>query len=169
MLDHPTTYQAQLGEVIRIMKPNIMIETGVESGFSSEHFLTSMDAVGKGRLFSCDPAPSGFYEAYPIMHPRFTFIRKKSMDALPELFAQYGPFDMFVHDSDHSWENQTQEYEFAWNHTRSGGVIASDDIGWGTNTVNGTISHDAWRFFCLRHGVDRLRQKLNNAEYFIKP
>lgn len=170
MLDHPTTYQAQLGDIIRRERPRIMIETGVESGFSSEHFLTAMDDAGVGHLFSCDPMPSGFYDSFPIVHPRFTLIRKTSEEALPEIFAQVGMFDMFVHDSDHSWENQIREYFFAWNHVRSGGIIVSDDIGWGTNIPGvGAIAHGAWNQFCRRVGVDHLRQKLNNAEYFRKP
>ena len=169
MLDHPDHFQSLLAEIVVKERPRIMVETGVESGYSTEHYLMAMDKVGIGHLFSFDPCPSGFFDANPIVHPRFTLIRKPSMEALTELFEKVGPFDIFLHDSDHCWENQTAEYEFAWAHTRSGGIIASDDTGWGVNTVSGTISHDAWAFFCLRHNVAHLRQKINNAEYFRKP
>jgi predicted O-methyltransferase YrrM len=145
-----------------------MIETGVESGFSTEHFVTAMDRAGTGHLFSCDPTPSGFYDANPIVHPRFTFIRERSQEALPKIYASVGLFDIFLHDSDHSWECASWEYEFAWKHVRSGGIIASDDTGWGVNTVSGTIAHEAWGSFCLRHGITQ-RNKINNAEWIRRP
>lgn len=170
MRDHPDHGQSLVGDIIRWEKPNIMIETGVESGYSSEHYLTAMDANGKGHLFSCDPAPSGFYDANPIVHPRFTLIRKRSQECLDEIYAKTGPFDIFLHDSAHDWECQTWEYEFAWNHVRSGGVIASDDCGWGVMVpVLGNIPHHAWDQFCERHGVTSGRVKINNMEWFRKP
>jgi predicted O-methyltransferase YrrM len=146
-----------------------MIETGVESGYSTEHFLTAMDAVGQGHLFSCDPQPSGFYDAYPIAHPRFTFMREPSQVACPKIFAQNGPIDLFLHDSNHDWETQTWEYEWAWQHVRSGGVIASDDTKWGITLPwgVGSLSHGAWEFFCKRHGLTP--NKINNAEWIRKP
>ena len=149
MMDHPDHYQSLLGEIIARERPRVMIETGVESGYSTEHFLAAMDRAGIGHLFSCDPTPSGFYDANPIVHPRFTFIRKTSQEALPEIFSKMGPFDIFLHDSDHSWECQIWEFEFAWNHTRSGGIIASDDTGWGIKLESGEcLAHGAWEFFC---------------------
>lgn len=168
MLDHPCHYQPELAEIVVRERPRIMIETGVESGFSSEHFLTAMDRAGTGHLYSCDPCPSGFYEAYPIVHPRFTFIRRRSQDALPELFSKVGPFDIFLHDSDHSWECQIWEFEFAWNHTRSGGIIASDDVGWGIKLESGEcLAHGAWEFFCRRHGL--MSNKISNACWIRRP
>lgn len=169
MLDHPDHYQGMLGEIIRRERPKVMIETGVESGYSSEHFLTSMDAVGVGHLYSCDPVPSGFYDAYPIVHPRFTFIRKPSQIACPEIFAQVGPIDMFLHDSNHDWETQIWEYHWAWHHVRPGGIIASDDTTWGITLPwgVGSLSHGAWEFFCRFYGVKPT--KINNAEWVRKP
>lgn len=169
MKDHPDHYQSMLANIIRENRIGLMVETGVESGYSTEHFLVAMDENRHGQLISCDPAPSKFYNLYPIEHSRFTLMREKSFDALPKIYSKHGMIDLFLHDSDHSWECQTWEYEWAWKHVRSGGIIASDDIGWGVSTVNGTISHDAWRRFCERHGVAASVVKINNAEYFRKP
>jgi predicted O-methyltransferase YrrM len=170
MFQHPNHYQKELGEVIRVEKPQIMIETGVESGYSTEHFLVAMDDVKTGHLYSCDPAPSGFYNTYPIVHPRFTFIKEASWMALDKIFKETGRLDLFLHDSDHSWECQTFEYEWAWNHVHSGGIIATDDPGWGiTVEVGGSIAHHAWDAFCERHKVTPLRVKINNGELFKKP
>lgn len=167
MLDHPDHYQGQLADLIRKEKPLVMIETGVESGYSSEHFLAAMDDNKVGHLYSCDPAPSGFYEAYPIVHPRFTFIPKRSYEALDEIWGKTRRVDMALHDSDHSFACQTWEYEWFWNHVRPGGIIASDDVGWSDTTPD--KPHHAWDQFCARHGVNHLRVKINNAEYFRRP
>jgi len=171
MMDHPDHYQSLLGDIIKQERPHVMIETGVESGYSTEHFLRAMDFAGTGHLFSFDPAPSGFYEANPIIHPRFTFVRKRSQEALDEIFKQTGRVDLFLHDSDHSWECQIWEYHWAWHHVPSGGIIASDDTGWGITLPwgEGSIGHGAWDLFCQRKGVTHLRHKINNAEYFRKP
>jgi predicted O-methyltransferase YrrM len=167
MLDHPDHYQSLLADIIRAEKPRNMIETGVESGYSSEHFIGAMDDNGVGHLWSCDPAPSGFYDANPIKHPRFTFMREPSYTALDKIFAKTGPLDICLHDSDHSFSCQTWEYEWFWKHTRSGGIIGSDDVGWSDTTPDNP--HHAWDQFCERHGVTALRQKINNAEYFRRP
>lgn len=166
MLDHPDHYQSLLADVIRREKPSSMIETGVESGYSTEHFLVAMDDNGKGHIWSCDPAPSGFYEANPIKHPRFTFLKEASYTALDKIYVKTGPLDFFVHDSDHSYACQTWEYEWAWGHVRSGGIIASDDVGWGDTPEKG---HDAWKHFLKRHGLDGLDRKINNACWVRRP
>jgi predicted O-methyltransferase YrrM len=170
-LDHKIHYQDLLAGVVRQVRPEVMIETGVESGFSSEHFLTAMDSVGAGHLFSCDPQPSGFYDSYPIVHPRFTFIREPSFTALDKIFKATGRVDIFLHDSDHSYGVMAWEFEWAWKHVRKGGVIASDDCGWGEAPQPGMehVAHHAWDNFCARHHVTHLRQKINNAEMFVKP
>ncbi len=167
MRDHPDHYQSLLADLIRQEKPNTMIESGVESGYSTEHFLVAMDDVKRGHLYSCDPAPSGFYVAYPIVHPRFTFIQKRSYEALDGIVSVTGPIDMFLHDSDHSWKCQSWEYQWAWENVRSGGIIASDDVGWSDTTPDNP--HHAWDQFLARHGMEGKSVKINNAEYIRKP
>lgn len=167
MKDHPDHYQSLLGDVIRRERPLVMIESGVESGYSTEHFLVAMDNNRSGHLYSCDPAPSGFYEANPIVHPRFTFIKKRSYEALDEIVAKTGPIDLFLHDSDHSWKCQSWEYQWAWEHVRSGGIIASDDVGWSDTTPD--KPHHAWQQFLERHGLTGKSFKINNAEWVRRP
>ena len=144
-----------------------MIETGVESGYSTEHYLAAMDENGSGHLYSCDSNPAGFYLAYPILHPRFTFINKPSYVALDEIFAKTGLIDFFVHDSDHSYACQTWEYEWAWKHVKPGGIISSDDTEWSDTTPD--KPHGAWRNFLARHGMTGKDVPINNARWFRRP
>lgn len=167
MLDHPSHYQPELADVIRRERVQVMIETGVESGYSSEHFLKAMDDAGIGHLYSCDPAPSGFYDAYPINHPRFTFMREASYTALDKIFKQTGHVDLFLHDSDHSFRCQQWEYSWAWDHVRSGGIIASDDTEWSDTTPD--KPHGAWLQFLAAHGLTGKDVKIDNGRWFRKP
>ena len=166
------TYQDKIAELILQYKPEIVVETGLLSGLGAEFILHALDTNKKGRLFSIDPfdeeRPTNgqgntptVYTKNPIVHPRFKWIRKRSDEALEPLFKKVGPFDVFIHDSDHSFECQSYEYDAAWRMVRSGGIIASDDIYWGTPP------HGAWEQFITKHGVKA--NIAGNAQWFIKP
>jgi predicted O-methyltransferase YrrM len=131
-----------------------------------------LDDCGKGHLYSIDPMDVShctngcvpkpeLYDANPIVHPRFTLIRKLSQDALYPLFDEVGPFDIFIHDSDHSEECQTYEFEAAWVMVKTGGIIVSDDCFWGQPP------HLAWDKFLTRHGVKE-RTVMGNAQWIRK-
>jgi hypothetical protein len=38
-----------------------------------------------------------------------------------------GSIDIFIHDSEHSYENMMFEYMTAWDHLKEGGILLSDD------------------------------------------
>jgi predicted O-methyltransferase YrrM len=169
----PPTYQHLLADLIRVERPSIVVETGVFQGLGSEYILKALDDNGKGHLYSIDPMDKNhltngcgafpdFYDDHPIVHPRFTLIRELSFIALPELFDEVGEFDLFIHDSDHSWECQNFEFESAWNMVRSGGIIASDDCFWGDPP------HLAWDTFKELHGITDAKIA-GTMQYFRKP
>ena len=47
---------------------------------------------------------------------------------LPRLLERLGTIDIFLHDSLHTLEHMTFEFEIAWKYIRPGGFLASDDI-----------------------------------------
>src|SRR5207245_10552503 len=49
---------------------------------------------------------------------------------LPKLLEELGRVDFFHHDSMHTYEHMTFEYETVWPYLRAGGVLASDDVDW---------------------------------------
>jgi predicted O-methyltransferase YrrM len=172
-LDVPPHYQDKLAALIRSERPGVVVETGTWDGLGAEFILQALDDNQWGRLFSIDPMDPkhesngvmgrpDMWEKHPIVHPRFTQIRKYSHDALEPLFAEVGSFDMFIHDSDHSYQVQTFEYESAWRMVRPGGIIVSDDCFWGTPP------HHAWDKFLERHGVTR-RTIIGNAQWIRRP
>lgn len=151
-------FQNALGNFIREVKPAVVVETGVELGLSSDRILKALEDNGKGMLLSCDadyPFPySPTPEIMPIYLPTTSFpssrwrtYPKESIYALPEIFADTGPWDVFLHDSDHGVGCQTFEYELAWHCVKPGGYILSDDYTWGSP------EHHAFARFCERHGL----------------
>lgn len=159
----PPHYQDKIAALIHQEKPQIVVETGLETGFGAEFILKALDDNGSGHLYSIDPVQHRRFSEDPIKHPRFTFIQKRSQDALPTLFKDVGLFDLFIHDSDHSFDCQTIEYEHAWTMVRSGGIIASDDVYWEIPP------HHAWEQFLKRHGVFGKAVIIGNAQYIRRP
>ncbi|MGH9279341.1 MAG: class I SAM-dependent methyltransferase, partial [Acidimicrobiales bacterium] len=47
---------------------------------------------------------------------------------LPALAQDMAPVDLFVHDGDHSYAGQFEEYHNAWPHLAAGGSLVSDDV-----------------------------------------
>lgn len=157
-MDVPPHYQDKLADLIRAEKPEIVVETGVYKGLGSEYILKAMDDNGVGHLYSIDPSPHKDYFAQPIFNSRFTLILEKSQNSLQGLLNGTGPWDMFIHDSDHDCECQSFEYEFAWDAVRPGGIIVTDDPFWGMPP------HMTWDKFLAKHGVKN-RNIMGNAQW----
>lgn len=139
-------YQDLLPAFLREVKPTIVVETGVATGLSTDRILGTLDELGAGTLYSIDPVPqrTGLFD---VKHPRWRPYLELSYDALGPIYLDTGPWDVFLHDSDHEAYCQTFEYEIAWSFVRAGGFILSDDTTWGSPP------HMAWTKFCERHGV----------------
>ena len=131
--------------MVRSVRPAIVLETGVASGLSSCYILRALHDNRHGTLFSVDqpcslssasfpatPIPDGAMRGWLIpseLKERWNLILGPSSEVLPKLLEATGPIDVFLHDSDHTYENQRYEYQLAWVHLREGGLLLSDDIG----------------------------------------
>lgn len=67
--------------------------------------------------------------AYEVGRLWWEFVNCTSQELLQPKFFGFD-FDIFLHDSDHSYENQIFEYKWAWEHLPPGGLLVSDDIYW---------------------------------------
>jgi hypothetical protein len=138
--------------VLRHVRPQVAVETGVANGFSTAFALLALDRNGDGRLHSVDlPREVGrdyesgtFYEGEgragipsgsepgwlipPELKERWTLILGRTQDELPPLLERLGSVDSFMHDSEHSFDCMWFEFNEAWPHLREGGVLLSDDV-----------------------------------------
>jgi hypothetical protein len=115
-----------------------MVETGVHCGGLTAFVLRAMDRNGAGTLYSIDKpmphlppvgAPHGQGCLIPDeLRGRWHLINGDSERDLPALLVRLGGIDIFCHDSFHSLDFMTLEYEAAWPFIRPGGVLMSHDV-----------------------------------------
>ena len=127
-LNHIVSYA-----IVRLMQPEIMVETGVHEGWSARFTLLAMDHNGRGVLHSIDlpnqPGellPEGKEPGYRVPHDLRSHWRLHLGDArelLPRLLPTLGPIDIFVHDSLHTYDHMMFEFRTAWPYLREGGIL----------------------------------------------
>lgn len=156
----PGFKDALLFALVRKYRPLSVIETGVAQGVSSYVILQALRANGSGSLLSIDLPnrdPSGYrfsngrHEVTYIpetqesgwivpgdLRGSWTIRLGESTRILKQIDGRIG---MFFHDSEHTYDTMTFEYEWALEHAGPGCVIASNNIGWSR----------AWPDFVSRH------------------
>ena len=147
----------------RALRPEVFMETGVLHGLTSGFILAALARNGRGRLISIDypsyyetgPAnqdgyddtlPPGMEPGWIIREedkPRWQLVIGRSLDEMPKVFEDHAELDVFLHDSEHTYQTMWGEFNLAWGRLRAGGVLVCDNI----------CSNDAFRDFCER--VDR--------------
>jgi len=143
---HPIIYYA----LVRVMQPDLVVETGVCDGFSSRFLLLAMERNRRGMLHSIDLPnqdveldrtgnrqrdimPSGREAGWLVpadLRSRWRLHLGDTRDLLPKLLPALDPIDVFIHDSLHTYDHMLFEYRTAWPHLRSGGILLSDDTDW---------------------------------------
>jgi predicted O-methyltransferase YrrM len=118
-------------ELIKLIRPKCVVETGVANGFSTRQILESFKEfeLYDSRLFSFDIDPKVFTVELE-RNPQFNKVIIDSASSFLSAMHKIGSVDLFYHDSDHSYENQLLEYDAAWRLLSNDGVLISDDINW---------------------------------------
>lgn len=136
--------------LIRIAKPNLVLETGVFDGISSSVILQALYDNKQGKLVSIDlPAhnvirgsthrmkevilPAGLNPGWVIpeyLRSRHQILLGDSRRILPAFLPKLKKIDLFLHDSLHTFEHQWFEYHTVWPYLANGGMLLSDDVFW---------------------------------------
>jgi cephalosporin hydroxylase len=121
--------------VVRALKPNIVVETGVAYGVTSAFILKAMELNNKGILHSIDLPPLGraaddFVGSLipDSLRHRWNLHRGVSRRALPRLLQQIGQVDVFIHDSLHTYQNMRYELNAITPRLSKPSVVIADDI-----------------------------------------
>jgi len=147
-------YRCMLYILTRTVRPGIFIETGVHNGLGSSFTLLAMKRNGTGMLHSIDlppveeamldqgnrrmpeGRPSGWIiPEYLRSHHRLYMAPAQTQ--LPKLLAECGEIDIFLHDSDHTYQHMVFEMGLSWDYIRPGGLLVCDNIE----------ANDAWSDF----------------------
>ena len=157
----------RLYALVRKLRPCVAVETGVCNGFSTAFVLLALQRNDTGELHSidlpevvgADYEPGTFWEgkqgaAIPPgkepgwmipadLRERWHLIVGRSQEKLPSLLERLGAIDLFVHDSEHSYECMDFEFRAAWPALREGGALVADDWNW--NDAFAELARDAGR------------------------
>ena len=177
-----TDWPCLMYAIVRKMRPNLIVETGVWHGVSTNYILKALEDNDNGRLISIDlPAyietggqrtfnpyavkrtqiiddsgkvknmdntnpvpkkdkmiflPKGQEPGWIISdnyRKRWELILGPSEQILPTLFEKDLEVDIFLHDSNHSYETMMFEFEIAYDNLKKGGLILADNIHWNSS------------------------------------
>ncbi len=98
--------------VVRVLKPRLVVETGVDHGFGSVTICAALRQNAHdghpGRYVGTDIDP----EAGSLFGPEWRTIGEIAFgDSIDTLRQLAGPIDLFINDSDHSAEYEGREYQ----------------------------------------------------------
>jgi hypothetical protein len=152
--------------IVRHIKPETVIETGVGPGGSSAYILKALEDNKKGKLYSIDlpgndaliyprigknvniHIPNGFEVGWLIpkwLKHRHELIIGDSSVELPKLLRRLKQVDIFLHDSLHTDEHILMEFNTVFPFVKNNGVLLCDDV------------NDYWSFafihFCKQRGI----------------
>ncbi|WP_052347440.1 class I SAM-dependent methyltransferase [Candidatus Nitrosotenuis chungbukensis] len=119
----------------KIVKPKIVVETGVAYGLSSMYILQALFENKKGTLYSIDSVFSPWQSEEMIgsaipshLCENWRLVFGSSSEKLKDTLYSLGSLDVFFHDSLHTYKNMKFEFETAWPFVNKGGFLISDDI-----------------------------------------
>lgn len=123
---------------VRALGPECIIETGVANGVSSSYLLLALQKNGRGRLHSIGLADAAFlprgkepgWLVPQWLSDPWHLHRGDARDILPGLLAHHGKVGIFIHDSLHTYDHMMWEFQTAYPHLLSGGLLFSDDALW---------------------------------------
>jgi hypothetical protein len=140
----------ELYALVRVLRPEHVIETGVSSGVSSAHLLLALERNGRGTLHSIDNpvqqlGPSLEEKESPVAlppgrHPGWAVPEElthhwdlrigRSEEELPPLVRQLPSIGLFLHDSLHTPAHLTFELTTVRPKLVPGAVVLADNTEW---------------------------------------
>ena len=125
-------------DLVRAFAPDCIVETGVANGVSSSYLLLALQKNKRGNLHSVGLADTAFL---PVgkdpgwlvpewLRTAWHVHLGDARDILPRLLKRLGKIGIFIHDSLHTYDHMMWEFETAYPHLLSGGLLISDDALW---------------------------------------
>jgi predicted O-methyltransferase YrrM len=131
-----TKESATLYLLVRLIKPERIIETGVSAGVSSTYILRALHDNNKGKLHSIDLPPDNLpsgkkcgWLVPEALRNRWHLHIGDAKDLLEPLLDSLQRIDFFIHDSLHTYEHMMWEFRTAWKFLRLQGLFLAHDVG----------------------------------------
>jgi len=140
----------ELYAIVRLARPDHVVEVGVSSGVSSAHFLLALARNRHGRLHSIDrptfqrgpvlapgesmvaipPGRTSGWAVPPRIRRNWDLRIGPSQELLPPLAASLPSIDVFLHDDLHTPAHLAFELRTIRPRLRSGSVVLADNTVW---------------------------------------
>lgn len=117
-----------LHAVVRMIRPAVVLETGVANGCSSEVILRALGRNDHGALHSVDIGDDVGALVTDRDRWRLHVVDPDDPEAFPRVVAGLSNIGVFFHDADHRYPAQAAEYAAVWPRLPAGGVLLSDDV-----------------------------------------
>lgn len=140
--------------LVRALRPQRIVETGVRPGYSTAWLLAALDANRFGELVSLGPGPtagraSGVHEVTvgqfvaPLLRGRWTLVLGNSEEHLQAILSEEGRVDLFLYDNGPDVSRARFELRSAWGALSERGILLSHH----------TDANSAWSEFCRAQGL----------------
>jgi predicted O-methyltransferase YrrM len=120
----------------RLMRPQLVVESGVAHGFTTAAILRALNDNQQGRLVSIDlphlhprAVESIGTAVEPGLRDRWELHLGPATSELSRVITHTESIDIFVQDASHTERGQLAEYRAAWPRIREAGLLISDDAG----------------------------------------
>jgi predicted O-methyltransferase YrrM len=134
----------------RILRPQLVVETGVAHGFTTAAMLRAMEQNDKGTLISIDlphlhprAVESIGLAVEPRLRTRWRLHLGGADQLLPTVLAGHADVDLFVHDAQHSVRGQLAEFHAAWPRISEHGLLVVDDVSAAFQIFHSEVGGDA--------------------------
>jgi len=127
-VEHNTSFL--IYSLIRLLKPNKVVETGVANGHSTFFILNALMKNGNGSLYSIDIRDDvgGLITEELKQYWNLYVLPRTNEKALNQYIEKIAPVDVFIHDSNHMYYWQMLEYRSFLKNISDSGFILSDDV-----------------------------------------
>jgi len=140
--------------LVRLLRPERVIETGVRPGYSTAWILSALEANRFGELTSLGPGPTegrgrGVAETSvgqlvaPRLRSRWTLVLGNTEERLRRILDSSPPVDLFLYDNGPEPRRAALELRWAWASLSPRGVLLAHHVD----------AHPAWAEFCRAQGL----------------
>ncbi|MFB6109043.1 MAG: class I SAM-dependent methyltransferase [Haloplanus sp.] len=117
--------------LVRATEPDAVLQTGVLYGVFDAYVCRALDRNGHGTLHSIDLPNDEYENGYYVpewLRGDWNLHLGDVDELLPALLDEIGSIDLFIHDSHHTPNHMTWEYETAFPSLSSTGYLATHDV-----------------------------------------
>lgn len=182
-IDWMSIQRIMLCVLVRLYKPSVCVETGVFYGGNTCFILNALRKNKHGKLISID-LPGNLIQSEKRHHlvgdsenvPReldvgfivhenqkkyWTLIRGDSHMELPKINEK---IDLFIHDSDHSFDFIKKELNIIWKKLNSDSVILADDLDWSNGFYSFCVDKKLYPLIITDNGKSELKARTGIAK-----